>query len=90
MVCLAVSGLAVLVIGLPVPTGLRHAAETFASPGEFLWWSTIGGAFSGRPIGALGYTVWVIGTAAFWFVVLAVLAAGTSAVAKLVRQRRAT
>jgi hypothetical protein len=51
---------------------LAHMAEQFASPGELLWWSTLGGAFAGRPTGATGIALWVIGTALFWFFVAAV------------------
>ena len=51
-------------------TGLLwRAAEAFASPGEFLWWSTLGGALAGYPSGVSGHFVWVVGTALFWFVV---------------------
>ena len=45
-------------------------AERFASPGEMLWWATLGGAFSGRPGDSLGIAVWIAGTALFWSVPL--------------------
>ena len=62
----------------PVTGLLWRAAEAFASPGEFLWWATLGGAFAGHPSGVSGYLLWVIGTALFWFAVtLLFLAAGT-------------
>jgi hypothetical protein len=57
---------------------LWRAAEAFASPGEFLWWATLGGAFAGYPSGFSGHFVWVVGTALFWFVVtMSVVAAAT-------------
>jgi len=60
----------------PVTSHLWRAAEAFASPGEFLWWATLGGAFSGHPHGFAGNLCWVAGTALFWFVVaILVLAA---------------
>jgi hypothetical protein len=51
----------------PVIAKMSMAAETFASPGEMLWWATLGGAFSGYPSGLSGYSLWVLGTALFWF-----------------------
>jgi len=50
-----------------LPSGLWSLAEQIASPGEFVWWATIGGAFAGRPSGLSGLVVWVLGTAVFWF-----------------------
>jgi hypothetical protein len=44
---------------------LARLSDRFAAPGEFLWWSTLGGAFAGRPSGAAGMAVWVLGTALF-------------------------
>ena len=71
LLSLLLSGLAVAMVSpsarglsLPLGTGL---AEYFASPGEFLWWSTLGGAFAGYPTGLSGHVIWVLGTAAFWF-----------------------
>lgn len=51
----------------PLLAHLSKAAETFASPGELLWWATLGGPFRGYPTGPAGYLVWVFGTALFWF-----------------------
>ena len=51
----------------PVTGLLWRAAEAFASPGELLWWATLGGAFAGYPSGVSGYFLWVVGTALFWF-----------------------
>lgn len=63
----------------PVAGLLWRAAEAFASPGEFLWWATLGGVFAGYPSGVSGYFLWVVGTALFWFgVTLLFLAASTS------------
>jgi hypothetical protein len=56
-------------------SGLRRLCETFASPGELLWWSTLGGVFSGYPRGASGYVVWVLGSTAFWLLAAAIVAA---------------
>jgi hypothetical protein len=50
---------------------LGQVADRFAVPGEFLWWITLGGAFAGRPSGAAGITLWVVGTALFWFLAAA-------------------
>lgn len=61
-----------------LPSALRPAAEYVASPGELLWWTTLGGAFAGRPTGLAGLVVWVLGTAAFWFLVLAALIFGAN------------
>jgi hypothetical protein len=60
---------------LPIrPAGRsREALEAFASPGEFLWWSTLGGPFSGFPSGLTGHLVWMLGTAAFWLIVAVVV-----------------
>ena len=52
---------------------LAQWADRFAVPGEFLWWSTLGGAFAGRPPGPVGIVLWVLGTTLFWFVVAAVV-----------------
>lgn len=52
---------------------LVRIAEQIASPGELLWWSTLGGVFAGRPVGASGVAMWLLGTAVFWFVVAAVV-----------------
>lgn len=60
----AVAGVKLSVTGL-----VRIVLEAFASPGEFLWWATLGGAFSGYPTGPTGVIVWILGTALFWFVV---------------------
>jgi hypothetical protein len=75
---LAALGLSATAVGLVVPcsdglvpAGLWRAAEAFASPGGFLWWATLGGAFAGHPSGVAGHLVWVTGTAAFWFLVAA-------------------
>ncbi len=74
-VALAVSAAAVALAVMPgsgpVVSAVAQAAETFASPGEFLWWTTLGGVFAGRPNDATGYAVWVLGTALFWFVACA-------------------
>ena len=62
----------------PVTGLLWRGAEVFASPGELLWWATLGGASAGYPSGASGYFLWVVGTALFWFgVALVFLAAST-------------
>jgi hypothetical protein len=50
---------------------LAQFADQFAAPGELLWWSTLGGAFAGRPAGAAGISLWILGTALFWFFVSA-------------------
>ncbi len=51
---------------------LARVAEQIASPGEFLWWSTTGGAFAGKPTGLAGIALWVLGTATFWFLVASI------------------
>jgi hypothetical protein len=83
---LAVSAVAVAVVrwssGGPELGELSHLAESFASPGEFLWWATLGGAFAGYPTGFSGHLIWVVGTAAFWF------SAATTLITTLVRLRR--
>lgn len=61
--------------GTPLFVSLSQLAEGFASPGEFLWWSTIGGVFAGYPTGLAGHLIWVAGTAAFWFLAVATLIA---------------
>lgn len=53
----------------PVLAKLWYLADRFASPGEFLWWATLGGAFSGYPTGLIGHALWIVGTALFWFLV---------------------
>jgi hypothetical protein len=45
-----------------------RVVEAFASPGELLWWASIGGSFAGYPTGASGYFIWTLGTAVFWFI----------------------
>ena len=59
---------AVAAHGLPysVPAILSHVLDSFASPGEFLWWATLGGAFVGYPSGLSGYTIWILGNTLFW------------------------
>jgi len=83
---LVVSAVAVAVVrwssGGPLLVALSHLAEGFASPGEFLWWATLGGAFAGYPTGVSGHLIWVVGTAAFWFLAAAIL------IATLARLRR--
>lgn len=64
-----------------LPQALSAILEYFASPGEFLWWATLGGAFAGYPSGFTGYTVWVLGSTVFW-VVAAVICVG---IGRLVR-----
>jgi hypothetical protein len=69
------SAAAVVIVALPLPSplpALSRLAESFASPGDLLWWATIGGAFAGRPTGFIGIAVWVLGTALFWFLVFLV------------------
>ena len=71
---------AVSVHSLPypyVPRSLRDLCEQFASPGELLWFATLGGAFAGYPSDLPGYVVWVLGTTVFWiFVAVACVALG--------------
>jgi hypothetical protein len=57
------------------PPALSNVLERFASPGEFLWWATLGGAFAGYPSGLMGYTVWVLGTTIFWVLATAICVA---------------
>jgi hypothetical protein len=77
MMLLGSFGLSTLAVGfqfLPYPyasSGLGHASEIFASPGELLWWTTLGGPFSGRPNDFRGYAVWILGSTVFWFIVAA-------------------
>lgn len=52
---------------LPAGPVTWRVAEAFATPGEVLWWASIGGAFAGYPTGVAGYFIWTIGTALFWF-----------------------
>jgi len=77
ILALALSIVAVALHALPyhVPEVLREAAERFASPGELLWWTTLGGVFAGYPSGWVGYTVWILGTTVFWLIVSVVLIA---------------
>jgi hypothetical protein len=58
-----------------VPRPLSHLLEQFASPGEFLWWATVGGVFAGYPSDLTGYTVWVVGTMLFWTLATAICVA---------------
>ena len=78
LVSTALALVSVLLLAVPFesspPSSLLAVAEQVASPGEFLWWSTVGGAFSGRPASTAGLAVWVLGTASFWFLVLTALA----------------
>jgi hypothetical protein len=71
LLSLAISICAVIIVvshpTTPAISRLSRVAESFASPGEFLWWATLGGAFSGYPSGVSGYSLWVLGTALFWF-----------------------
>ena len=75
MLSLAVSSAAVAVnswLRYKLSLGaLAQLADQFAVPGEFLWWSTLGGAFAGRPSGPASIALWVLGTALFWFLVAA-------------------
>jgi hypothetical protein len=57
------------------PSGLGRVLESFASPGEMLWWATLGGAFAGYPSGFIGYTVWVVGNTVFWILATAIAVA---------------
>jgi hypothetical protein len=80
---LALSAIAVLAFSFGhLPSMLSHAIEAFASPGELLWWSTLGGAFAGHPTGASGCALWIGGTAVCW---TAVAALGTVLVKLLCR-----
>ena len=76
---LVLSAVAVAVMSLPSrgPLHVRvsHIAEAFASPGEMLWWATLGGPFRGNPTGVVGHFIWVVGTAVFWFLAAAILIA---------------
>jgi hypothetical protein len=70
VVAVVFSAAAVALVALPSLSplpALSRLAESFASPGDLLWWATIGGAFAGRPTGLIGIAVWVLGTALFWF-----------------------
>jgi hypothetical protein len=58
-----------------VPQALTDLLEHFASPGEFLWWATLGGVFAGYPSGLTGYIVWVLGTTIFWVLATAICVA---------------
>jgi hypothetical protein len=73
-VALILSAIAVAIVKVgssnPLTHLLWHAAESFAGPGEFLWWATLGGVFAGYPSGISGYFLWIVGTALFWFVVI--------------------
>ncbi len=71
-VSIVLSAAAVAGVKLSVTGLVRTVLETFASPGEFLWWSTLGGAFAGYPTGLAGVIVWILGSAVFWFVVFSV------------------
>jgi hypothetical protein len=74
--CLGLSIAAVAVHFLPdIPGAVRAFCEAFASPGELLWWTTLGGAFAGYPSGVTGGVIWVLGTALFWFIVAAIAVA---------------
>lgn len=77
LTCLALSAAAVALFAGLTPLKVNgvcaNLLEGFASPGELLWWATLGGAFSGHPQDAAGYAVWILGSTLFWF--LAVLAA---------------
>ena len=69
LIALTLSALAVAVVNAagsnPVIRSLWRLAEAFASPGELLWWATLGGAFAGYPSGVLGQFIWVFGSALF-------------------------
>lgn len=66
------------------PHALRRFAEIVASPGEFMWWVTVGGVFSGRPTGLSGYVVWILGSTAVWFAPVWALSAMVRLVQRLV------
>ena len=69
--------------GLPLPSDLRDAIKLFASPGELLCQSTIGGVFPACPPGLAGDVVRVLGTAAFWSIAAVVVIAVGSRVLRL-------
>ena len=78
LVFLILSVAAVAAHALPysnVPHGISVLLESFVSPGEFLWWATLGGAFAGYPSGWSGYTVWILGNTVFWVLASAICAA---------------
>ncbi len=58
-----------------VPHTLSELLENFASPGELLWWATLGGVFAGYPSDLTGYIVWVLGTTVFWVLATAICVA---------------
>lgn len=69
--------------GLPLPSDPRDAIEAFASPGELLCQSTIGGVLPTCPSGLAGDVVRVLGTAAFWSIAAVVVVAVGSQVLRL-------
>jgi len=94
IVLLVVFGLSVAAVAghfLPyyVPRTLRELCAGFASPGELLWFATLGGAFAGYPSDLPGYVVWVLGTAVFWtFVAVLCVALGKGVHSLVHRGRR--
>ena len=89
--CFALSVAAVGVHFLPyayAPRSLVELAEIFASPGELLWWSTLGGAFAGYPSDATGCLVWALGTAFFWILVVAIGVAVGKGIRRMVKLGR--
>lgn len=93
LLCVAFSAMLVFVLRAPFepspPPALVHLLTGLVSPGEFLCWSTIGGVFSGCPLDARGYSIWILGSALFWLVVLAIgVAAGRGAIVLVRRARR--
>ena len=70
-IALALSAIAVAIVSSarsnPIIRRLSPLAESFASPGELLWWATLGGTFAGYPSGVSGHLIWVVGSALFWF-----------------------
>jgi hypothetical protein len=71
-----------------VPRGASLLLERFASPGEFLWWAALGGAFAGYPSGWTGYAVWVLGNTVFWFLASAICVAVGKGIFSTVRHFR--
>jgi|WetSurMetagenome_2_1015567.scaffolds.fasta_scaffold09935_10 hypothetical protein len=89
--CFGASVLAVVIHHLAapaVPRVIGRLLELYASPGELLWWGTLGGAFEGYPSGLGGNTFWVLGNTALWGLATACcLAVGEAARSALRRLR---
>ena len=72
-----------------VPHPLGRALDDFQSPGEIVWWLTLGHVFQGYPNTLPGYTVLIAANTVFWVSVTALVTWLTALVLKVTRGLRA-